>query len=162
MSVSDYSADNFHEFISTLNSTPSYLLKQSKPLSEEQSLLKPSPKEWCYKEVIVHMLSCSTLWSNSIHLMLSLNNPVITFVHPNKYYPKTGWLSLKTIDLIKLYTLNREEFIYSIEGLSQKKIERTGVIKERTHSVYSQIRRMALHELNHKSQLQRTAENART
>jgi|SaaInlStandDraft_1057018.scaffolds.fasta_scaffold125248_1 hypothetical protein len=162
MSVSDYSSEKFHEFINTLKATPSELLKQSKFISEEQSILKPSPKEWCYKEVVVHMLSCSSLWSNSIHLMLSLNNPVITFVHPNKYYPKTGWLSLKITDLIKLYTLNRKEFIYSIEGLSLKKIERTGIIKERTHSVYSQVRRMALHELNHKNQLQRTAENART
>jgi hypothetical protein len=54
---------------------------------------------------------------------------------------------------LDVFTLRREELLRVLRGLSEERWGKSAVIEGRTHSVFSQARRLALHELEHRYRL---------
>lgn len=55
---------------------------------------------------------------------------------------------------LQAFSLKRQELLHVLRDLPEERWARTAVIGGRTHSVFSQVRRLALHEVGHCEQME--------
>ena len=118
-----------------------------------------SDGEWSLKEILGHLRSCADVWSYSVYAMLVEPEPALPRLHPRQ------WNKIMKYELIDYqasliaYQQQRLEFLAVLNRLDTRDWERGAEIDGRRHTVYSQIRRMAKHELNHLDQIRALVES---
>jgi hypothetical protein len=110
--------------------------------------------EWPAAEVLGHLRACAELWSTSIYSMLVQEQPNLPDIHPRRWMKVRGYELLGFQASFEAFILQRQELLLVLRELPEKDWGRTAQIGERTHSVFSQVRRMALHEAEHCRQLE--------
>ncbi|RMH72011.1 MAG: DinB family protein [Gemmatimonadetes bacterium] len=111
--------------------------------------------EWSLAEVLAHLRACAEVWSHSIVMMVAQSQPELAYIHPNTWMKTCRYAELPFAGAVQAFVIRRQELLYFLRGLDEHQWERTGRIKGREHSVYSQVRRMALHEEKHIIQIER-------
>jgi hypothetical protein len=122
---------------------------------DEKRLAQPSdPKGWTAVEMLAHLRACEELWSFSIYLMLAQDEPVLPRLEPRKWVKarRYAWLAFR--HSFQAFVLQRQELLSVLRDLPFEAWEKTAIIDGRTHSVFSQVRRMALHEAEHCGQME--------
>jgi hypothetical protein len=89
------------------------------------------------------------IWSFSIHAMLAEDNPSLPLLDERRWAKAACYATLEFHKSFQAFALQREELLCVLRDLPQDAWSRTAVIEGRTHSVFSQARRMALHEQEH-------------
>jgi hypothetical protein len=80
---------------------------------------------------------------------------VVAYIHPNKRMKTAGYTVLDFHTSFEAYCLQRAELLGKLPNLHPEDWSRSAVIRGRTHTVFSQTRRMALHEADHWEQIDR-------
>ena len=120
----------------------------------EQDLYRTShPEEWSARDVLAHLRACADVFSWHIYVMLAVDNPTLPYVHPNNWMSIQGYTLLSFADNLASFKLNRQHLLRKLSSLTLQEWQRTGIIKERNHTVFGEARRMALHEEGHFKQL---------
>ncbi len=105
-------------------------------------------------EILAHLRSCSDIWSYSILAMLAESSPALALLDPRKWAKAAGYPALGFHRSLEAFTLDRRELIAVLQGLEPEQWLRDADIGGRRHTVFSQARRMALHEAEHLSQFE--------
>lgn len=86
--------------------------------------------------------------------MLVENNPTLPLLDERRWAKATRYTALEFHKSFQGFALRREELLRVLRDLPQEAWSRTAVIEGRTHSVFSQARRMAWHEAEHCVQIE--------
>ena len=112
-------------------------------------------REWSLIQVLAHLRAAAEVWGDSIEAMLRLDQPEIIYLRPNEHMKAAGYTTMDFYTSFNAYCYQREELLGSLRNLPPDAWSRPARIRGRIHTVFSQTRRMALHELDHWEQIDR-------
>lgn len=115
---------------------------------------RPEEGEWSAAEILAHLRSCQDVWSYSIYAMLLSPEPALAYVHPRPWTKLMQYELLPFAASLDGFESDRRDLLRILGSLKEQDWESSATIKGRTHSVFSQIRRMAKHEEEHWPQLE--------
>ena len=142
------------KYLRLLEETPRRIGACTEEASEARLAQPPDQKSWSAMQVLGHLRACAELWSYSIYAMLALETPALTLADERKWAKTRGFDRFGFRKSFLAFALGREELVGELRELPLEAWGRTAVIEGRTHSVYSQVRRMALHEGEHCDQIE--------
>lgn len=124
-------------------------------LTDEQLALSPGKREWSAVEILAHVRACNDVWTYSIYAMLSEDNPALPLLDERRWAKVTRYSTLGFHQSFQAFTMSRRELLHILRALSEASWQRVCNIGGRTHNVFSQVRRMALHEQEHCEQMEK-------
>lgn len=145
---------SIEDILGILEETPVRFSAVSRGRSQEQLHHRPDPNSWSVNEVLAHLRACADVWGFDIDRMLAQDAPTLLFRHPNDRLGETDYPELDFETSLAAYCEQREEFLLKLKSLEIKDWHRGAEIQDRTHTVFSQARRMALHEQGHWEQIE--------
>jgi len=143
------SPDEIKKVLILLDQTPRRLAAAAGGSSDEALHAAPDKKAWSAAEVLAHLRACADVWTHSSFAMLAVETPSLADIDERKWARVTGYAGLPFSRSLQTFTLQREELLRVLTALPPESWERTALIFERRHTVFSQARRMALHEDEH-------------
>ena len=138
--------------LTALAETPSFIADVSGGLKEVELRLSPAPGEWSMTELLAHLHACAEIWGDDIARMLTRDEPTFTKPHPRQVMKETRFLTTSFADSIAAFTSLRELLLNELRSLEDEQWERGATINQRRRTVFTQMRRMALHESIHRDQ----------
>ena len=153
----DLTSTNITKVMEILVETPAQLQRLSKPLSEEQLLQPLGAGERSFTEDLAHLIHTEDRSSEAIYLALLMDEPLIPDVHPERQWGKLLKFDLLPFsELLAYFKLRRVVLLRVFDSLTEtqwrRSIREAG--KKRQESVYWRARTIAMHELDHISNLQ--------
>lgn len=153
----DLTGANIAKVMELLTETPAQLESLSKPLSEEQLRQPLGAGERSFTENLAHLVYTEALSADAIYLALLLDQPLIADVHAERQWGKLLRFDLLPFsELLAYFKLRRTVLLRVLASLTETEWGR--VIREerkkRKESVYWRARGIAMHELDHLSDLQ--------
>jgi hypothetical protein len=142
------------KYLAMLAETPRCIAACSSAVVPSQLTTAPGPREWSALEILAHLRACDDAWSYSIYAMLTQEQPTLTLPDERRWSKVLGYASQDFQLSLQTFSLKRAELIAVLQGLEAEAWNRTANIEGRTHSVFSQARRMALHEQAHCNQIE--------
>ncbi|MBI3244145.1 MAG: DinB family protein [Chloroflexi bacterium] len=140
--------------LSLLAETPRRIAASTTGLAELRLKTSPGDKKWSVVELLAHLRACDDLWSHSIYAMLTQDSPMLPLLDERRWAKTTRYASLEFQQSFQAFALKRGELLRVLADLPEAVWARTASIEGRTHSVFSQARRMALHEHEHCQQIE--------
>jgi hypothetical protein len=141
------------KYLRIISETPQQIARAAKGLEEALLQFKPDGKSWSANDILAHLRSCADLWTHSIYAMLAENEPVFSDIDERKWAKVTRYDELSFADSLQVFSLQRENLLRVLKALSYEAWERSAIIFERKHTVFTQTRRMAKHEAEHCEQI---------
>lgn len=114
--------------------------------------------DWSVLQNLAHICACQDVWAYSIYAMLSVEDPELFPLHPRKMAATMKYDQLSFSDLFSTFRGGREELLRILNVLPESEWQRKAIIGGRQHSVFSQVRRMAKHDLDHWEQIDKLNE----
>jgi hypothetical protein len=145
---------NIQKILALLEEFPQRIASLTVNLDNERLHTPLVEEEWSLVEILAHLRCCEEVWANTIYTMLALDDPELAEVHPRQWAKVVKYDRLDFRISFRVFHLRRRELLEVLLGLPVEAWLRTGVIKGRQHSVYSQARRLALHEADHLEQIE--------
>lgn len=142
------------KYLGILAAAPQRIQEEVKGLDEAQLQFKAGEKSWSVNEILAHLRSCADLWTHSMYAMLAENEPSFSDINERKWAKVTRYADLSFAESFQAYSLQRENLIRVLRALPFESWERSALIFERKHTVFTQTRRMAKHELEHMEQIE--------
>jgi hypothetical protein len=149
----DATPEEIEKYLKLLAETPHRLASISQGINNTRLHFSPDEKAWSANDILAHLRSCADVWGKSIQDMLARDNPTLPYVHPRQWVRKTNYLELDFHSSFQAFSAQRKELLNLLKDLTFAGWSRTAMIKGREHTVFSQTRRMALHENEHCEQL---------
>jgi DinB family protein len=147
------------KYLVMLEEFPLTLAALTAGLSEEQLRWSPGKKEWSIVEVLAHLRACTEIWSFSMYAMLAEDKPVFPLLDERRWAKAARYATFDFQPSFQLFCLQRQELIAVLKPLDIETWARSANIEGRNHTVFSQARRMALHETEHLDQIQALLDN---
>jgi hypothetical protein len=113
-----------------------------------------APGEWSAVQILAHLRGCADVWPKTIFAMLNQDNPQLALIAPRAWARKMGYARLDFDASFQTFRAAREELLPILSALPPEAWQRGALIGGRTHTVFSQARRLALHEETHCAQLE--------
>jgi hypothetical protein len=154
-----FTAKEIHEYLSLLENTIRRISALTAELTDEQLALSPGKRDWSAVEILAHLRACTDVWTHTIYAMLAEDNPTLPLLDERRWAKVTRYAALGFRQSFQAFTLSREELLHVLRDLSEEAWARTCDIGGRKHSVFSQVRRMALHEQEHCGQIEETVKS---
>lgn len=141
-----------------LAETPAKLESLSKRLSDEQLRQPLGPGERSFTEDVSHLLNCEARSSEAIYMALLANEPTFVDIHPERQWGRLLRYDQSAVsDLPPYFKFRRTVLLRVLASLTEgqwlRSIREEG--KKRRESVYWRARSIAIHELEHLSDLER-------
>jgi len=141
--------------ISLLEKMPYEITNRTLGIDPRQLQTRPNPESWSAVEILAHLHACATIWGLSIEKMLQENDPILENLHPGNWDKLSYYSAMSFDESFKIYKSNRRNLISRLIMLSPEEWGKIGWIKNKKHTVFSQARRMALHEFDHLEQFEK-------
>lgn len=153
----DLTRANIEKVMELLRDTPAQLEGLSKAMREEDLRQPLGAGERSFTEDLAHLLHTEARSSEAIYLALLLDEPLIADVHPERQWGKLlRYDLLACSDLLSYFKLRRAVLLRVLASLTEEQwsraIREEG--KKRKESVYWRARTIAMHELDHLTDLQ--------
>jgi hypothetical protein len=153
------SAPEIEKFLQVISETPRRIQEAVKDIDEVRLQFKADAKSWSANDILAHLRSCADLWTHSIYAMLAENEPVFSDIDERKWARVTHYSELPFAQSLELFSLQRENLLRVLKPLPLEAWEQAAIIFERRHTVFSQVRRMAKHEIEHVAQIEALFKN---
>ena len=150
--------DEIEKYLSLLADTSRCLMKATRGFDDAHLQFKPDEKAWSVNDILAHLRSCADVWGASIEAMLAQDRPTLPYRHPRQWIKKTNYPDLSFHESFQAFQMQRKKLLKILKSLSFEDWSRAAMIKNREHTVFSQIRRMALHENVHCQQIEEILE----
>jgi hypothetical protein len=115
---------------------------------------RPQTQPWSINDILAHLRSCADVWGGSIDAMLAEEKPTIPYRHPRQWIRQTDYPDLPFRASFKAFVARRRRLLKVLKSLSFEDWSRAAIIQGREHTVFTQVRRMALHEQTHCEQIE--------
>ena len=142
------------EILEILAETPKRFALASKHLTKNQLQTKPDPNTWSANDILAHLRACADVWGKDIDDMLEIETPKLRYLSPRTWMRKTNYPELAFGASFPIYMEQRTAFLLKLKAIKFEDWLRDAIIKDRSHSVFTHTRRMALHEEGHWGQIQ--------
>ena len=143
------SPSEIRRHLGTLEATPGRLKDLTQGVARHELTRQPARNAWAAVQILAHLRACSDLWSQSIIAILSESSPSLAHLDERKWAKAMGYEDLPFQRSLHAFALDRAELVLVLKGLDESQWERAASIGGRRHTVFSQCRRMALHEEEH-------------
>jgi len=137
-----------------LAETPRRIAAASEGVGNAQLQWRPDEKSWSANDILAHLRSCMDVWGKSLRRMLAEESGTQAHISPRSWIKKTNYLALGFHESLQEFAQQRSNFLDLLESLAFADWSRSAVIQGRQHTVFSQARRMALHESEHCEQIE--------
>jgi uncharacterized damage-inducible protein DinB len=137
-----------------LSETPQRIAAATGALNDDQLHLQADKKSWSANDILAHLHACADVWGETIAAMLQDDEPALNHVSPRTYLKKTDYLERPFHDLFMSFVDQRRKLLLALHDLEFSDWSRGAMIKDRRHTIFSQARRLALHEVTHNEQLE--------
>ena len=114
----------------------------------------PPGDEWSVNHILAHLRACVDVWGDTIERMLAVDEPTLGYLSPRTYIRRTDYYSLDFEASFSTFKAEREMLLAKLQSLTFEEWQRGAEIKGRRHTIFSQVRRMALHEAGHCEQIE--------
>jgi len=111
-------------------------------------------QSWSINDILAHLRSCADLWTHSIYAMLAESEPIFSDINERKWAKATRYAELPFDQSFQAFSLQRENLLRVLKALPFESWERSAIIFERKHTVFTQTRRIAKHEQEHCEQIE--------
>lgn len=119
-------------------------------------LAPPPPGQRTFTEILAHLLNCEARSAEAIYLALLADNPLLLPIHPERQWGNLlHYEHLSNEQLLAYFSFRRTLLLRVLTGLSDEQWARTisEPGKKRQESVYWLARSLALHELEHLTEM---------
>ncbi len=140
--------------LNRLTETPGRIAAATEALSDKQLHRRPDAKTWSANDILAHIRACADVWGETMAIMLQEDEPTLKHVSPRTWLKKTDYLELPFRDSFQSFADQRRLLLETLNDLAFADWSRGATIKGRRHTVFSQARRMALHEATHCEQFE--------
>ena len=140
--------------LSSLAETPGKLTSLAAEFDESRLYSLRSEKTWSFSEILAHLRACADIWTFSIYAMLTEEKPILPDVNERKWAKLSAYARLPIALSLQAFTFQREELLRVLRPLPKDGWEHSSLTLEREHTVFTQARRMALHEQGHLEQIE--------
>jgi hypothetical protein len=140
------------KYLATLSETPRRIGQAVDGYEDARLHFRVDAKSWSASDILAHLRSCSDLWTHSIYAMIAEHEPVFSDVDERKWAKVTRYAELPFQKSLQAFSLQRENLLGVLRDLPFDAWERSAIIFERKHTVFTQTRRMAKHETEHVEQ----------
>lgn len=137
-----------------LTDTPRRMAAAIQGLEDDQLHQRPDKKTWSVNDNLAHLRACADVWGETIAAMLQQDEPSLKHVSPRTWLKKTNYPELPFRESFQDFVDQRRRLLQALNDLAFAEWSRGAMIKERRHTIFSQARRMALHEVNHCDQIE--------
>ena len=142
------------KYLGIISDTPQQIALAIKGVEENRLQYRADAKSWSANDILAHLRSCADLWTHSIYAMLAENEPVFSDINERNWAKVTRYMQMPFHTSFMTYSLQRENLVYVLENLPFESWERSAIIFERRHTVFTQTRRLAKHETEHLKQIE--------
>lgn len=155
MDVNEVTEVGIAELLTLAEATPQRLAASSTGLEDTRLSQPPAPGEWSPLEILNHLRACEEVWMHSVHAMLAHDNPRLQEIHPRQWIKTINpYTTLSFANGLQVFTLRRQALLITLRALSTADWRREARIEQKTHTVYTHIRRMVQHENSHCEQIE--------
>ena len=147
-------ASDVDKYLAILSETVPRLEQAVKGQDEARLKFKADKTAWSVNEILAHLRSCADLWTHSIYAMLAENEPTFSDINERKWAKVTRYAELPFRDSFHAFSLQRENLLRVLKALPLESWERSAIIFERKHTIFTQTRRLAKHEMEHIEQIE--------
>jgi len=137
-----------------LEEIPRRIKSVTHELDDAHLQFKTDKKSWSVNDILAHLRSCSDLWTHSIYAMLAEHEPVFSDIDERKWAKVTRYAELPFAESFQAFSFQRENLLRVLKSLPFESWEKSAIIFERKHTVFTQARRMAKHENEHCEQIE--------
>ena len=148
------SPDEIEKYLGLLSNTSRRIMKATQGFDDVRLQYRIDKKAWSVNDILAHLRSCADVWGGSIEAMLAQDRPTLPYRHPRQWIKKTNYPNLLFDESFQAFRLQRKNLLNVLNNLSFEDWSRAAMIKHREHTVFSEIRRMALHEDVHCQQIE--------
>ncbi len=148
-------------YLQLLTEMPQRIAAASDGLEVAQLHKRQDKKSWSVNDILAHLRACADVWGGSIEAMLAEDSPTLPSVHPRDWAKKMDYNKVAFPDSFSAFKKQREQLLERLQGLALEDWSRAAVINGRQHTIFSQTRRMALHEAQHWGQIESLLEETR-
>ena len=141
-------------YLSLLAQTSPHLASITAGVEEARLQARTQAQPWSVSDILAHLRSCADVWGDSIAAMLAEEKPTVPYRHPRQWIKQTEYLQLPFRKSFKAFVAQRRKLLKVLRGLAFEDWSRPGIIQGREHTVFTQVRRMALHEQVHCEQIE--------
>lgn len=142
------------EILRILTATPPNIIILCSDLKEEQLTFKMDKKSWSINENLAHLRACADVWGDCIEMMLTKDNPTLVYISPRDWIKRTNYHQLPFHQSLSKFTEQRRQLLSTLDRLDFAEWSQAAIIKGRQHTVFTQARRMAKHEIIHINQIE--------
>ena len=137
-----------------LEEIPRRIKSVTHELDDAHLQFKTDKKSWSVNDILAHLRSCSDLWTHSIYAMLAEHEPVFSDIDERKWAKVTRYAELPFAESFQAFSFQRENLLRVLKSLPFESWEKSAIIFERKHTVFTQARRMTKHENEHCEQIE--------
>ena len=148
------SSADIEKFVRILSETPLRVSRAITGVDQARLQAKADKRSWSVNDILAHLRSCADLWTHSIYAMLAENEPVFSDINERKWAKVARYTELPFHDSFQVFSLQRGSLLRVLKALPFEAWERSAIIFERKHTVFTQTRRMAKHEQEHCEQIE--------
>lgn len=141
-------------YLNLLTETSRRITKATKGFDDARLKFRTDEQPWSANDILAHLRACADVWGDSIDAMLAEENPTVPYRHPRQWIKKTDYPTLPFRESFRAFSAKRKKLLTVLKSLSFDDWSRGAIIKGREHTVFTQIRRMALHEQVHCEQIE--------
>jgi hypothetical protein len=149
---------DIEQYLNILDQTPRHIAQLCQDIEQERLSVSPESGGWSLLEILAHLRACDDVWSHTIFAMLALERPTLPRLHPKAWLNVTRYDTLDFATSLQVFSLKRAELLAVLKGLSLEQWGSKAMIGGRSHTVFSHVRRLALHEADHYEQMASTLE----
>ena len=142
------------KYLTILSETVTGLEQAVKGKDEARLRLKADKTSWSVNEILAHLRACADLWTHSIYAMLAENEPTFSDINERKWAKVTRYAELPFPESFQAFSLQRQNLLRVLQALPLEEWERSAIIFERKHTIFTQTRRLAKHEADHLEQIE--------
>lgn len=147
-------AREIEQVLQLLSETPQRIAVAIANGAPEQVQAKNDAQSWSANEILAHLRACVDVWVGTMDRMLTEEQPTLRHLSPRTYLRKTDYLTLPFAESLAIFVAERAALLERLQPLTLEQWARSAMIHERQHTVYSQARRLALHEAGHCAQIE--------
>src|SRR5512139_1322484 len=148
------SPSEVQKYLGMLSDTPLRIATLVKGTEEDRLQFRADARSWSVNDILAHLRSCADLWTHSIYAMLAEKEPSFSDISERKWAKVTRYAELPFYRSFQAYSLQRESLVHVLKDLPFDAWEKSALIFERRHTVFTQTRRLAKHECVHLEQIE--------
>jgi hypothetical protein len=144
---------DIEKFMQQLGEMPQRIHACAAGLDDARLHWSPDTRTWSAAEILAHIRACADVWTFSVYAILAEKEPVLADINERKWAKIIRYAALPFHFSLQAYALQRSHLLQILRDLPFESWERSATILGRRHTVFTQVRRMAIHETEHLEQL---------